>query len=204
MNKKISSPLKVLSALTFALCVVPTFASTCDPQLLQAAQAQQQQNVQAAAKDAEAVYGGHTEQPDWLKDSDGLLTACTSNNWPSLKVSQPILQSLLSKAQEKATKAACNKARDAVSQASGKVNNVLGTIPGYSSLGSSSNLGSWGDIGELGSSALSNATNSLTNGASVPSSWSDVVNSIPGVTSGSGTTLPKSSNIPGISGTNAL
>jgi len=143
MNKIVSSPLKALStALVGILLATSVNAQVCDPQVAQGAATYQRQILEQEAKRSEEVYGGHAEQPDWLRDSDGMLTACMSNNWPQLKVSQPVLQSILSKAQEKATKAACNKARQTVSQATGKYTSMLKSIPGYSNISSGSgNLG---------------------------------------------------------------
>lgn len=172
MKKTVSSPLKALSvALAGLLLSISVNAQVCDPAVAQAAAAHQRQILEQEAARSQDVYAGHAEQPDWLQDSDGMLTACMSNNWPALKVSQPVLQSILSKAQEKATKAACNKARQAVSQASGKYTNMLKTIPGYSNIQSGNlDLGKWGDIGELGGNALPG----ISNGGGV--NWGDIVN----------------------------
>lgn len=194
MKKTVSSPLKALSvALAGLLLSVSVNAQTCDPQVAQAAAAHQKQILEQEAARSQDVYGGHAEQPDWLRDSDGMLTACMSNNWPALKVSQPVLQSLLSKAQEKATKAACNKARQAVSQATGKYTNMLKSIPGYSNIQNGNvDLGQWGDIGELGGNALPGMTSGVQ--------WGDIVN---GGTSGlsdivTGEVKDRVGNIPGI------
>lgn len=170
MKKTVSSPLKALSAALVGLLLsVSVQAQTCDPQVAQAAAAYQKKVLEQEAARSQDVYAGHAEQPDWLRDSDGMLTACMSNNWPALKVSQPVLQSILSKAQEKATKAACNKARQAVSQASGKYTNMLKSIPGYSNIQSGSvDLGKWGDIGELGGNTLPGITSGVE--------WGDIVN----------------------------
>lgn len=170
MKKTVSSPLKALSiALAGLLLSVSVQAQTCDPQVAQAAAAYQKKVLEQEAARSQDVYAGHAEQPDWLRDSDGMLTACMSNNWPTLKVSQPVLQSILSKAQEKATKAACNKARQAVSQASGKYTSMLKSIPGYSNIQNGSvDLGKWGDIGELGGNALPGITSGVE--------WGDIVN----------------------------
>lgn len=194
MKKTVSSPLKALSvALAGLLLSVSVNAQTCDPQVAQAAAAHQKQILEQEAARSQDVYGGHAEQPDWLRDSDGMLTACMSNNWPALKVSQPVLQSLLSKAQEKATKAACNKARQAVSQATGKYTNMLKSIPGYSNIQNGNvDLGQWGDIGELGGTSLPGMTSGVQ--------WGDIVN---GGTSGigdivTGEVKDRVGNIPGI------
>lgn len=170
MKKTVSSPLKALStALAGLLLSVSVQAQTCDPQVAQAAAAYQKKVLEQEAARSQDVYAGHAEQPDWLRDSDGMLTACMSNNWPALKVSQPVLQSILSKAQEKATKAACNKARQAVSQASGKYTNMLKSIPGYSNIQSGNvDLGKWGNIGELGGNTLPGMTSGVE--------WGDIVN----------------------------
>lgn len=161
-------------------------ADTCDQTLLTNAQNGQKQKLQEEADRATKVYKPLMKQPDWLKDSDGLLTACMSANWPTLKLSQPVLQSILSKAQEKATKAACNKARDVVSDATGNAQDLLSELNGISS---SSNLGKWSDIGELGTTALTN----VTNGSTSSSTWSDVIS---GISNSTGTT--SGTSIPGI------
>lgn len=205
MTNPVSSPLKAIAIVVGLLCANPTFASstassTCDPELAQAAAQGQQKQLEAEIQRATNLYKDHNKQPDWLKDSDGLLTACTSNNWPTLKVSQPVLQSILSKSQEKATKAACNKARSIISEATGNAKDVLSGIPGYSNLASSSsNLGSWGDIGQL-------ATDNLPGISNTGVSWNDLglgnTGSSSSVGTGSSTGSGSSASIPGISNIN--
>ena len=200
MNTRVSHALRAssLTLLAAALLSLPSFsalAASCDPALAQRAEQIRQQRIQEEAQRAEDIYKGHNEQPDWIKNSDGLLTACMSNNWPKISVSSPALQKLLSGAQEKATKEACDRARDSISSQTGKYQDMLKTIPGFKNVtGGSNNFGNWGQIGDLAGDV------GLPTGGTGGVSWNDL---IPGISNpGGGTTTPRPDNsggsIPGI------
>ena len=196
MNTRVSNALRAFSLTALAGAMLfsasSAFAAPCLPELRQRSEQNRQEKLREEAERAERVWKGHMEQPDWLKDSDGLLTACMSNNWPKITVSQPALQKLLSGAQERATKEACNRARDAISKQSGRYQDMLGSIPGYESLRSSTNnFGSWPEIGDLvGNNIPTGSNTGLPN-------WGDL--DLPGFTTpgGGGTnvgTNPGSNN----------
>lgn len=202
-----TSPLKVL---TIALLSFTAFAPSanandiCDPQIVRGVAQIQKEALEEAAKNSEKLFGGHLDQPDWLANSDGLLTACMSNNWPKINVSQPVLQTILSGAQERATKQACNKAREVVSKATKDYKNMLKSIPGYSQLnGSGFNLGSWDNISGVINGDAGGVLNGVI-GSDGQVDWGHIVNSgveeaVKAQKGGSIiTTQPTPSGIPGI------
>lgn len=134
-------PLGILAAglLAAGLLTTGTVGATCNQQLLQQAQQNQQQNAQAAAQQAQNLYSGHTTQPSWVANSDGMLTACYANNWPQISLSSPIMTELMNGAEQSAVKTACNEARNVIMQGSNTVQGAIQSIPGMSTFQAVSN-----------------------------------------------------------------
>lgn len=141
---------KALRATAIALIAVfPLFATTAHAQNLPAdcapfadAYAQQQADAQAELKRQSEIMDKLREQPDWIRNSDGLLTACANNNWPKINLANPLLNNIISGAQEKALKAACDQARKQVSDVASTYDDLIGQAQ--------SKFGSWtGDAIEL-------------------------------------------------------
>ena len=152
---KFRSPRVLVWSMAVVLIGLTTQAqaqSGCSPAIAQRASEINREQLKSELERIEEVYKGHLQQPDWLRNSDGLLTACSNNNWPTPQVSNPFLQRLLSRAQERAVKMACNRARRAISDATGAYQNVLGSIPTYEDLMPDfemPDLGSWPEIDDI-------------------------------------------------------
>lgn len=117
---------------------------------------QKVQEAQAEAERRAEIMDKLKKQPDWMQDSDGLLTACSNNNWPKVKLSNPLLSSIVNGVQDKAVKSACNQARQAISKGSSSYKDLMGgssslgtwsssTVPSAPSTGGTS----WGSLGGI-------------------------------------------------------
>ena len=131
LSPKSLATLPVLIALS--LFSASTFAQSCDPQIRQGAEQEMAKRVEDEAKRAQAIYGGHLEQPDWMAKSNGLLTACAKGNWASFLDRVPVIAGF--NAKEQAVKRACDEARKTISQGAQKYDSILGTIDGYRNQG---------------------------------------------------------------------
>lgn len=147
------------------MMISTTASAQCNPAILQGAQQRQQIDVQAAAQHAQDVYRSSQTQPDWMSNSDGMLTACAANNWPKIPISNPILSQLMDGAEQQAVKAACNKARNVVSQGSNAVQSTLHSIPGYGQMQTVVNGVNNGQMGSLANGAGAGIANWATSGS---------------------------------------
>ena len=127
LSPKSLATLPVLIALS--LFSASTSAQSCDPQIRQGAEQEMAKRVEDEAKRAQAIYGGHLEQPDWMAKSNGLLTACAKGNWASFMDSIPVIAGF--DAKEQAVKRACDEARKTISEGAQKYDSILNTIEGY-------------------------------------------------------------------------
>lgn len=204
MNKKSLTALISTSILLAGAVSTPAFAQNmpgCDPAFAQVARQAQQEKVEEAAKHAEDIWKGHLKQPSWMKNSDGLLTACMNNNWPNFNVSEPMLQRALDGAQERAVKEACNRARDAIADQAGTWDETLSTIDKYSHMTDGDYWDNWDDwdlIGDMPGINLPPALNPNP-GTNPNPGWGG---GIPGITPppgpGTGSPPPSSGGVPGV------
>jgi hypothetical protein len=188
-----------------ALVIAPASAS-CNPAIMQGALQRQAADAQAAAAHAAAIYNATTTQPSFLTNSDGMLTACSSNNWPTISISNPILSQLMNGAEQEAVKTACNKARQVVAQGANVVQNYTGSIRGYLQQGQ--NMYQQGGSSAMNLSAGARAISPAMANWANPSSGAAALGELPdagaaGIQGQSWTSLPGTSAVPGVGAASA-
>lgn len=119
------------------------FAQDQDPcaengALMSAARQAQAERAKEIEDHARNVYGPMAKSPDWLSDSQSLLSNCVADQYGDWKVStgSAIFDQIANKAKDAAIDKACAEQRKRVAEYTSDARGYLSRIPGYQNIGS--------------------------------------------------------------------